>query len=568
MNDLSSAINDFRRARWKGTLELFLARLTGRSADLLSYEEVRRAMHGTNLSDKGLKDVPVKAIVGSLGRYKDFTHSFMPIHESDAHRWAGVRVAAERGQGLPPVELYKIGEAYFVKDGNHRVSIARDFDFPTIQAWVTEIETRVPFTPDMNADDLILANQQIEFLKETQLDALRPESNVRVTEPGKYPILLDHIRKHQYYMGIDLDREVEWSEAVGHWYDEVYLNVLQLIRQRGILDAFPDRTETDFYVWLADHRKELEARIGWDVTTEAAVDSLVPVAQDETLTGRVLDLIGGWSNITPSEGTPWGRELSPNSKRLITEILVVLGPEIDNQTMLGQAVEIAKHERATIRAVYTAADADGNRDVVPDSVKKLYDWVLEESEISGRLVADVNDWNASALERARWNDLILAPIYSMGKQKIADDQWQERWRDLLVHSPKPILAVTDRPFVPNRGLLMYSGHEKDQQALFVSAWLASQWDMQLTVGIGGDASQRNELIDQVESYFDQYEVKADFSVRQIVEPAEVLQMAQRHSSDLIIASMRRPVWSRFLPTTHLVLLDLLQDTEVPILILN
>mgnify|MGYP000583280281 CR=1 FL=1 len=96
MNNYSAAINDFQRARWKGTIELLLARITGRSADLLSYEDVKSAVQGVNQSEKGLQDIPVKSIVGSLGRYKDFTQSFMPRHESDAHRWASVRLAADR----------------------------------------------------------------------------------------------------------------------------------------------------------------------------------------------------------------------------------------------------------------------------------------------------------------------------------------------------------------------------------------------------------------------------------------------------------------------------------------
>ncbi|MEM8860642.1 MAG: hypothetical protein AAGD96_20160, partial [Chloroflexota bacterium] len=564
MQNYASAINDFNRARWKGTMELLLARLTGRSADLLSYEEVRKAVQGVNQADRGLQNVPLNAIVGSLGRYKDFTQSFMPIQDSDAHRWAGVRVAAERGQGLPPIELYQIGEAYFVKDGNHRVSIARDLDLPTIQAWVTEIQTRVPFAPGMNADDLILARQQTEFLAETKLDELRPESNVRVTEPGKYPILIDHIRTHQYYMGIDQDREIGWEEAVIHWYDEIYLNVIQLIRQRGILDAFPDRTETDFYVWLADHRQDLEREIGWDLTTEAAVDSLVETTSLSTITNRVLDLAGvtkpAVAPATPILETV-AAEIKPNERRqLVREMLVILGPEIDNQTMLGQAVEVAKHEGATLRAIYTSADTNGQRDAVPKTIQELFDWVIAEAGVVGRLAADVDDWHVSALERARFNDFILAPIYSTGKTKVFDAQWRSRWRNLLVQSARPVLAVTDKTFVPEKGLLVYSGDKKDYQALFVSAWLASQWGTELTVGIGGEPTQRNTLIREVESYLDQYGVTARFEAKYVDSPAEILQVVGQDDYRLIIASMRRSLWSRFTASTKLHILDLLQDT--------
>ena len=563
---LSTAINDFHKARRKGTIELLLARLTGRSADLLSYEAVRRTMHATNQSDKGLQVVPLNAIVGSLGRYKDFTQSFMPRNDSDVHRWAGVSVAADSGQGLPPVDLYKLGEAYFVKDGNHRVSIARDLDLPTIQAWVTEIETRVPFTPDMDADDIILAGQQVEFLEETKLDELRPESNVRVTEPGKYPILIDHIRTHQYYMGIDQNREIGWEEAVTHWYDEVYLNVIQLIQQRGILDAFPDRTETDFYVWLADHRQELEREIGWDLPTEAAVESLAEAPEQASLTGRILDLVGGRS--APPIASLINSGVAPTTNRLINDMLVVLGPDIDNQVVLGQAVEIAKHESATVRAIYTSADVNGNRDAVPTKIQELFDWTLNEAGVSGRLAADVDDWDVSALERARWNNLIVAPIYTTGKQKNFDAQWRLRWRNLLVYSARPVLAVTDQKFAPENGFLVYTGHQKDQQALFISTWLASQWGMSLTVGIGGDPSQRNELVDAVQGYLAQYNVVAQFDAKHVDSSAEILQATQQRGYQLIIASMRRSVWSRFVSSTQLHIIDVLKETNIPVLVLN
>ena len=567
MNNYAGAINDFQRARWKGTIELLLARLQGRSADLLSYEDVRTALQGTTQSDKGLQEVPVKSIVGSLGRYKDFTQSFMPRHESDAHRWASVRVAAEQGQGLPPIELYKIGEAYFVKDGNHRVSIARDLDIPLMQAWVTEIHTRVPFTPDMNADDLILTRQQTEFLSTTKLDTLRPESNVRVTEPGKYPILLDHIRTHQYYMGIDQDREISWEEAVTHWYDEIYLNVIEMIRHRGILDAFPTRTETDFYVWLADHRQELETDVGWDLPTEDVVESFAGASGANTITGRILDLAGvNQPLVSPRPSLDENiSNLNPaKQQQLIKEMLVILGPDIDNETMLKQAAEIAKHEGATVRGIYTLADANGTREMVPASVQALYDQIIPNAGLTGRLASDVDDWYTCALERARWNDFILAPIYKDSKPKVFDEQW----RNLLVYSPKPILAVTDEALQPEKGLLLYTGHQKDEQALFISTWLASQWGMEIVVGIGGDPTERNELIDRVEQYFGRYNLDVQFEARQINSPVGLLEISQRNQHSLIIASMRRPLWSRFRTNSQLVIMDLLKDTTVPILILN
>jgi hypothetical protein len=236
--------------------------------------------------------------------------------------------------------------------------------------------------------------------------------------------------------------------------------------------------------------------------------------------------------------------------------------------MLIQAAEVAKHEGAVLRAIYTSADVDGNREAVPTLVQQLYDQVVSDAGIEGRLAADAADWNISALERARWNNLIIAPIYSTGKQKIADDQWRLRWRDLLINSARPVLAVSDKPFDPQKCLLVYTGDSKDQQALAVSAWLASQWDMSLTVGIGGDPSERNNLIDYVETYLARYGIVAQFEAKHVDSPAEILKVTHRSDYSLIVASIRQSVWSRILSSTRLDIIDLLQDTKIPILILN
>ena len=157
-------------------------------------------------------------------------------------------MATTRLTGLPPIEVYNIGDAYFVKDGNHRVSVARQLGNETIQAYVTEVRTRVPMTADLTPDDLILKAEYADFLEQTHLDELRPDADLNVTIPGQYPKLLEHIAVHQYYRGLDLDREVSYLEAVAHWYDTVYLPIIELISERGIMRSFPDRTETDLYL--------------------------------------------------------------------------------------------------------------------------------------------------------------------------------------------------------------------------------------------------------------------------------------------------------------------------------
>ncbi len=253
-----SAIQDFHEARRKAAFERILSRLTGRSPDLLSYEDVRKKLHAVEIPRQELKDIPLGSIVGSVGRYHDFTRSFLPKLQSSSQRWARVKSVSEGAAGHEPIEVYQIGEAYFVKDGNHRVSVARQSGAETIQAYVTPVETAVPLEADVQPDDLILKAEYADFLDHTHLRDLRPGADLALTVPGEYARLEEHIRVHRYFMGLDQRREIPYPEAVAHWYDQVYQPVADVIRERGLLRDFPDRTEADLYLWISEHRAALE----------------------------------------------------------------------------------------------------------------------------------------------------------------------------------------------------------------------------------------------------------------------------------------------------------------------
>jgi hypothetical protein len=197
-----AAVHDFHRARRKAALENIMARLTGRSADLLSYEEVRQKLRARGITAQELKEIPLDGIVGSVGRYADFTRNFLPRQDSDEGRWARVKVKVTDMGGLPPIKVYQIGEVYFVLDGNHRVSVARQVGATYIEAYVTEVRTKVPLSPNTQPDDLILKAEYADFLEHTRLDELRPEADLSVTAPGQYQALEEHIEVHRYFMGL------------------------------------------------------------------------------------------------------------------------------------------------------------------------------------------------------------------------------------------------------------------------------------------------------------------------------------------------------------------------------
>ena len=101
---------------------------------------------------------------------------------------------------------------------------------------------------------------------------------------------LEHVEVHRHFMGLEQQREIPYQEAVAHWYDEVYLPVVEIIRQRGMLRDFPGRTETDLYIWLAEHRAALQDSLGWEIGPDAAAADLATRLSPRP--GRVIARVG------------------------------------------------------------------------------------------------------------------------------------------------------------------------------------------------------------------------------------------------------------------------------------
>jgi hypothetical protein len=175
---------------------------------------------------------------------------------------------------LPPVLLYKVGQVYFVVDGNHRVSVARDKGQVDIDAEVRECAVRVALTADVQPDDLEILGAKVNFLERSMLDRLRPAAEIEPTILGGYERLLEHIAVHRYFMGLDFQRDIAEQEAVTHWYDTVYLPLVDAIQKTGVVDRFPKRTVSDLYLWVVDHQHYLrESRPG--ITPEQAAEHFV-----------------------------------------------------------------------------------------------------------------------------------------------------------------------------------------------------------------------------------------------------------------------------------------------------
>lgn len=264
------AREDFARARRKAFLQAIGDMLAQRPHELVPFEEVRTRLNIRGSAYRGLQHVPLNKIVGSEGRYADFDRRFLPLQTTTRDRWTSVDVAHYTDVFLPPVELYKVRDVYFVKDGNHRVSVARERGQDEIDAYVTEYMVDVPLDERLSVRDLLLKEEYSDFLEWTNLARLRPQQRIELSALGGYLELIEHINDHRYYLSEAQSRDISEDEAVADWYDNVYTPLVESIREHDILSQFPGRTESDLALWIMNHRRELSREWGADPGVEAA----------------------------------------------------------------------------------------------------------------------------------------------------------------------------------------------------------------------------------------------------------------------------------------------------------
>jgi hypothetical protein len=274
------ARDDWERARRRAWMGRLLSLFTGPHQELLSFEDVREKLRLFQNYYKGMYDIPLDQIVGSVDRYQDFTREFLPLIEGDARRWQRV-AALQRSTGLPPVELYKVGEVYFVKDGNHRVSVMQQLGAKTVEAHVWEYPTPLKITPEDDINGILVKAERLEFLEKTQLDELRPGHEIAFTAPGRYAELDFQIELYRRNLSLIDGYAVSYEDAVTGWYDMVYSLAAETIKEMGLLGQFPGRTVADLYIWIFNHRQELARRYGRGVSTHEAATHLIERAEKE-----------------------------------------------------------------------------------------------------------------------------------------------------------------------------------------------------------------------------------------------------------------------------------------------
>jgi nucleotide-binding universal stress UspA family protein len=512
------AVQDFQSARQRASIQEVLARITGKSNQLLSYEDVAEKLKLRIRTEGGIQHIPLDAIVGSVGRYTDFTRTFLPRRRDDQDRWASVRAAfLDSDVGLPPIDVYKVGDVYFVIDGNHRVSIARQEDARTIEAHVIEVKTSVPLTPDVRAEDLIIKSEYAEFLEYTGIMDLRPNVDLSVTVPGQYQKLMEQICAEECLLEKSDQGTIVFQDAVADWYDNVYIPLAEAIRDRGLLRWFPNRTITDLYVWISENRSALEKELGWEIESDIAATNLI-------LEGNVKSQIGDWRK---------ARLSTRYTDRLFADILVPLSGGEASWSSLEQAVLVAQRENARIHGLHVVASDDKLQSPGALGVQEQFNQRCLDAGVNGALVIEQGEITAKIRERAAVTDLIVLKIEHPPKGGLSN--LSSPFRSIIVNSACPVLGVPNGATEVKRAVLSYDGSPAAKEALFVAAYLGEVWKTRLVVFSALDGSRvKADVQDEVRRYLEFHEVEGEYLLSERGAMDQLKRTVDEQNPDLVL----------------------------------
>jgi len=545
ISDYTASIEDFRTARRRAALEAVMARVTGKSADLLAFDAVRELLKGETTIPRGLQEIPLNAIIGSVGRYHDFTRSFLPRDDQDAERWVRVRASMDQ-HGMPPIELYQIGEAYFVLDGNHRVSVARSRGYETIQANITEIETRVPLSPDDQPDDLIRKAEYTAFLETTRLNDLRPHADLTVTVPGSYRLLIQQIAEEGRHTAKTQGMDVAWEVAATRWYDKIYTPIVQVIRENGLPRDFPNRTETDLYVWIHRRRDELVHELGWEVPIGVAAANLARTPRDQTRPARSTSSTGeppprmsgqaaSSLDSTPDPGSwrAWAYATHPR-EHLFRDYLVPISGTEDSWIALDQAIILARLESDRLHGLHIVRRESARTGKKALAIQAEFEQRCIQAGVDGELTIETGKVTPLICDRACWTDVVILNIsHPPGDRPLA--RLTSNISTIVRYACRPVLFVPRVVPKIERLLLPFDGSAKAREALYLATYLAGKWHWTLdvlTVLEPGHATE--ETIQQAQEYLAQRGVPANFITKTGTVADAILSTVEEQDSHEII----------------------------------
>jgi hypothetical protein len=275
---------DFGRARRRRALSQIAARLR-RQSDLtaiLPFDEVVRALGRRGERNLGLQTIPLDSIVGTVDRSREFDRRFRPTSGRVRPRWERINTAQRKGQPMPPIDVYRIRDLHFVRDGHHRVSVARALGYDDIDAYVTEIITELGAGREITLRELPLKSHQRLFFERVPLPA-DARTEIKLSDEWRYAALAESVEAWGFRASQDRGELMSRSEVAESWYDDEYRPVVEMLREAELIR--PGMTETEAYMRVSHLRYLLLRTHGWDDEVIDAVrrDLESPGIEEDTM---------------------------------------------------------------------------------------------------------------------------------------------------------------------------------------------------------------------------------------------------------------------------------------------
>jgi hypothetical protein len=257
------AQHDFLRARRRATVARLVARLRREPDDvnvILPYEEVITALGFVSERSVGLQVVPLDAIVGTIDRQRDFDRQFRPTSRRVRSRWEHIATAMRRGEAMPPVDLLRLGDIYFVRDGHHRVSVASALGHEDIDAYVTEVVTRVDAGVAMKFTDLPVKSHERVFFERVPLP-MEAQGEISLTDPWDYAVLAEAVEAWGFRAMQEHGELLNRRQTAELWLEHEYRPVVEMLHEAGLIR---DSTDTEAYMRIAGERYRLLRTHAWN----------------------------------------------------------------------------------------------------------------------------------------------------------------------------------------------------------------------------------------------------------------------------------------------------------------
>ncbi len=274
---LPEAESDFARARNKALFNEIQHLLTPEEAAMISLKAVRKVIKTQSETYIGMKVIPINKIVGSEGRYRDFDNQFFPKRSIIKERWEHVDEAVIKDIVLPPIKVYELGGLYFVRDGNHRVSVAKSKGVEFIDAEVVSLQTEIKLSPARTLNGMmkqIISYEKRNFYFETNFGDITDYWVLDFSTAGQYDVIYNHILTHKYFINQNQTEEIPMEDAILSWFNNVYLPVVTTIQKYKIMKYFRKNTVSDLYVWIITFYDELKKKFGDGLPLEQIVNDI------------------------------------------------------------------------------------------------------------------------------------------------------------------------------------------------------------------------------------------------------------------------------------------------------